>query len=543
MIAHRETLQRLLGELSPRVCAASLVALRRRGQYELFLWFASPAAPTVIVEAHFRAGLSTVFCRPSTWKEPERTVPWAEELWGKRLVHLELHPTERQLRWVLETGQELLFFLYGTAQSGVLLRERDGQIRASLGAPRAVLEKLADAPPRRLPGWEEYPAETPLVRALAQDRHQLGSFYAHELCQRCGIAPDTPLGQLSEHERERLRQMLSEFCRELTESSSAFLFRRPEGPPLVSLLPLRGYSEPIAVFCSISDAVAERVRQTLLWEEFRRERLQLQQRLERHARQLARWRQEAEQCLHHAPVSERERLWGNLLLMQPGLHERGRSEIVLPDWEGNPQRIPLDPAKSLRENAEAYFQRARRRDEAGRRARHNLPLLQEREHFVHELLAQLQQVTTRRQLREIAQRLQELFPPREMTTRTGERLRVFHLAAGFVLYLGTDARSNEALTFRFARPHDVFLHVRGTSGAHGILRGPRKGELPPMPILEQAAAVVAYYSRARSASLVPVLYTWRKYVRKLKGTLGAVRLEREQLVWVRPLPPTASESP
>jgi predicted ribosome quality control (RQC) complex YloA/Tae2 family protein len=55
--------------------------------------------------------------------------------------------------------------------------------------------------------------------------------------------------------------------------------------------------------------------------------------------------------------------------------------------------------------------------------------------------------------------------------------------------------------------------------------------------------LVAYYSRARSASLVPVLYTWRKYVRKLKGTLGAVRLEREELVWVQPLPPTASQSP
>lgn len=543
MVAHRETLRRLLAELSSVVVSALLSALRRRGAHELFLWLEPPGMPLVVVEVHLRAGMSTLFRRPPAWGEPTQCAPWAEELWGTRVVRLELHPTERRVRWVLEDEQEVLFFLYGTAHSGVIVRDSSGQLRDSLGAPRAVLEALLGAPPRQLPVWEAYPPEVPIARALAQDHHQLGIVYARELCYRCSLAPETPLGMLLEEERRRLRQLVPEFCRQLAESPSALLLRRPEGPPIVSLVPLQEYPELLAVFTSISDAVAERVRQTLLWAEFQHERLQLHQRLERYAQQLARWRQEAQERLRQASLPERYRLWGSLLLAQMHLHERGRQEIELTDWTGAPQRIPLDPAKSLRENAESYFQRARRAEEALQSAHRVLPLLQQRECLVQELRSQLQQATTRRQLREVARRLEELFPPRELITRTGERIRVFHLADGYMLYVGKDARSNEVLTFTLARPHDLFLHVRGASGAHGILRGLRKGELPPRAVLEQAAAIVAYYSRMRSSALVPVVYTWRKYVRKVKGIVGAVQLEREELLWIRPLAPAASESP
>ncbi len=543
MISHRETLRRLLAELEPLLCSASVKALRQRGGYELFLWIEPIGAPETIVEVHLRAGLTTLFRRPPSWREPERTAPWAEELWGSRILRVALHPVERQVRLVMESGEECILFLYGTAHSGALVRDRCGQCRSCLGAPREVLEHLLQAPPRQLCSWEDHAPQTPLVRALAQDRHQLGTIYARELCHRCGIEPEVPLEGLSAEQRNCLRSALVELHRELASSSTVFLLRRPEGPPLVSLIELKEYPERLAVFDCVSDAVAERVRRTLLWEEFTRTQRQLRQRLEQLKRQLTHQRLRMEERLQHEPDVERYRLWGNLLLAHPQRRERGRSEITVSDWAGALHHIALDPAKTLQENADAYFRQARRLEEALRVARQRIPVLHDQERVLGELLEQLQHAQTERELTRIARRLQELFPPRELSIRTGERIRIFPLGDGFVLYIGKDARSNEALTFRFARPHDLFLHVRGFPGAHGILRGPRKGELPPMQLLEQAAALVAYYSRGRSSAIVPVVYTWKKYVRRVKGSVGAVRLEREELLWVRPAAPVGWESP
>lgn len=60
----------------------------------------------------------------------------------------------------------------------------------------------------------------------------------------------------------------------------------------------------------------------------------------------------------------------------------------------------------------------------------------------------------------------------------------------------------------------------------------------PKEILERAAAITAYYSQARNASYVPVVYTQRKYIRKPKGAnIGAVTIEREQTIIVKPALP------
>jgi predicted ribosome quality control (RQC) complex YloA/Tae2 family protein len=75
------------------------------------------------------------------------------------------------------------------------------------------------------------------------------------------------------------------------------------------------------------------------------------------------------------------------------------------------------------------------------------------------------------------------------------------------------------------------------SGSHAVLKGVT-GTKPPKPVLEAAAAITAYYSGARNASYVPVVYTQRKYVRKPKGAaVGAVVLEREDVVMVKPALP------
>ncbi len=108
--------------------------------------------------------------------------------------------------------------------------------------------------------------------------------------------------------------------------------------------------------------------------------------------------------------------------------------------------------------------------------------------------------------------------------------RVFE-KAGYKIYVGKDAKSNDQLTFGFARPNDVFLHARGVSGSHVIIRNPSR-DYPDKRVLEYAASLAAHYSKARTSSVVPVSYTMRKYLKKAKGVPGAVVINREEVLFV-----------
>lgn len=123
--------------------------------------------------------------------------------------------------------------------------------------------------------------------------------------------------------------------------------------------------------------------------------------------------------------------------------------------------------------------------------------------------------------------------------------RQFNLEEGYVLYVGRNSANNDQLTMRFAKQNDLWLHVRGQSGSHCVLRAPTSANSKvPKRILEQAASIAAYYSSARNASWTPVVYTLKKHVRKPKGAaVGAVVLEREEVIMARPgLPSGLSES-
>jgi len=53
--------------------------------------------------------------------------------------------------------------------------------------------------------------------------------------------------------------------------------------------------------------------------------------------------------------------------------------------------------------------------------------------------------------------------------------------------------------------------------------------------IEKAAAVAAYFSKAKNQKNVPVSYTQRKYLKKSKkGKLGTVVLMRESVIFVDP---------
>ncbi len=105
---------------------------------------------------------------------------------------------------------------------------------------------------------------------------------------------------------------------------------------------------------------------------------------------------------------------------------------------------------------------------------------------------------------------------------------------GFQIFVGRNAKNNDELTLHFAHKEDLWLHAKDVSGSHVIIKHKNDGVFPK-PVIEKAAQLAAFYSKRKTDSLCPVMYTLKKYVRKVKGTApGMVRVEKESVVLVVP---------
>ena len=109
-------------------------------------------------------------------------------------------------------------------------------------------------------------------------------------------------------------------------------------------------------------------------------------------------------------------------------------------------------------------------------------------------------------------------------------------AEGFQILVGRGDSENDVLTFEVAEPDDLWLHVAGgVPGSHVVVRNPdRLPELPPS-VVERAAALAAWYSKARRARRVEVHLCRVAEVAKERGMPpGMVALSRWKRLRVRP---------
>jgi len=103
------------------------------------------------------------------------------------------------------------------------------------------------------------------------------------------------------------------------------------------------------------------------------------------------------------------------------------------------------------------------------------------------------------------------------------------------VFVGKDSVNNDLLTTRFAKQNDFWFHARSVSGSHVVLRIDNSKEVVPKNILKKAASLAAYHSKAKTAGVVPVSYTLKKYVVKRKSQpTGQVSLLKEDVLLVKP---------
>jgi len=107
---------------------------------------------------------------------------------------------------------------------------------------------------------------------------------------------------------------------------------------------------------------------------------------------------------------------------------------------------------------------------------------------------------------------------------------------GFEILVGKGDADNDALTFGVAEPRDFWLHVSGPPGSHVIVRNPENLDALPRSVLQRAAELAAFHSKARAAKGKVEVHVCRVAdVSKPRGfDPGQVLLRRFDVVKVYP---------
>lgn len=468
-----------------------------------------------------------------------------EDAIGRTVTGVRIAERDRLVSLSLDDGSRLLWQLFG-ARANVFHVAPDDTIVAAFQRHEELVG--TDAP-------EPYPAPMPDTFEAFEDRWKpnrnktrqavqsavslFGADLARETMHRAGVTSEAP-GDCTEAERRALFEASREL-REALEAPAPVLYGDGQFPDAFALIPLTHRPEaPAERFDTVDAAVENFVRRTLAEKHFHRLYDPLEEALASAAEHERRSAERMMEELDSESRAGRYERWGHLLMAQQDRVPEGAEEVELPDLfeDGAPVTIPLDSSMSPVENAEHYYDRARSTRRSREEAEARLDDTIERAQRAEALLADLGEINTLDGIKRFRNEREAEFAPfveREDAEVDRFPYRRFDLGDGFEVWVGKNARQNHELTFHAAQKYDLWMHVRERPGAHTVLHLPNRDAEPGRHRIHTAAAIAAYYSKARGSALVPVMVTERKYVTSPKGAdPGVVRVNREDVVMVEP---------
>ena len=466
------------------------------------------------------------FRRNDAGRPRRNTKPLFRVLRQQSITSVGISEGDRVMILEFTGGLQLQAHLYGS-RANVLLGDKTGSVREAFrkGAPFEFPQAYTAPEPQSLAEftmrWSGVKGNP--VRVLQQVYVRFNRDQAREVInpyEKTGLPPPALVYEAAQALHLRLLNAQDPLC----------VYQNPSA---VSLIPLAERSgEEVQRYRDMDEGLRVYAQRVLSERAYRTQyeplRKNLARMLDKAEHSVERMRAER---LQPSRADEYERI-GHILMASPPL-PAGKSSVELQDvfHPGIEVTVSLDPALNSLQNAEHYYSRARK----ARTSRAYLnTLIKQAEEKVVSLRSELEELERAKTLKDLKAFQKERAKPGS----TGQPFRRYALAPSYELWVGRNAKESEMLTLRHARPFDLWFHARGVSGAHAVLRLPKHDAQPSSYLIEQAASIAAWHSKARTSSIAPVIVTPRKYVRKVHGTrLGEVAVSREDVVMVEPALP------
>lgn len=558
MLTNYFTLRALTRELNSTLRDSTLRAIFTQHKNEILFFFElhsgvagdSTTARTLTVSIDPKNNF--LFLREGAFRARKNSVDLFTEATPATIESVDIHPHDRNIRLVLTTGLRFSLRIFGTAESNILLTDEHGIIRAAFKNTRQLSGKRLEVPSHV--DIQEIIHDSDRFRSVLLHDHArstfaalksiaplLGSTLAREILHRSGAEEKALLTHLESSDVETIRlQTIGLFAE--TELPRSLIYFRDEHPSLFSILPLSHHAGSRSEeFPTVNDGIRTFVLRSFHVHAIDAEKKDLLKKINGELDRTERGLQAVEEELAHAARADEYEHIAKVIMANIQHLTRGTKAVDIEDpfHGGRLMNVVLDPKLMPAQNAEQYFAKAKKarivREESFGRAE----MMRTKRSRLETLLLHLDNCQTREQVEEFKEENIDNLQAWNLVSKEseGERIpfRVFKVVGGFEVWVGKSSENNDLLTTKYARPHDLWFHARGSGGSHTILRvgsGPTK---PSKEAIHATARIAAYYSKMKKAHTVPVAYCEKKYVRKPKGANpGTVVMEREKVIFVEP---------
>jgi predicted ribosome quality control (RQC) complex YloA/Tae2 family protein len=243
----------------------------------------------------------------------------------------------------------------------------------------------------------------------------------------------------------------------------------------------------------------------------------------------------------HGNPGEHKRL-GDLLLANITTATRAGNIARVTDYYANDDseiEIEVDENLTLAEAANTYFSRYGKAKRAIEELGNRLVQIENELKELDAKLIRLDEAIARGDATALAdfegkKKTKAAVSKKQKASLTLPGMRRYRSSDGYEVIVGRTARDNDQLTFRVARPNDLWLHAGDYPGSHVIVRNSSRNDIPHRTIIE-AAQLAAKFSQASKDAKVNIHYTPRKFLIKPKGSApGLVRMSTFKTITVAP---------
>jgi predicted ribosome quality control (RQC) complex YloA/Tae2 family protein len=525
------TLRYLVDELKRKLIGTFFVSAFTGGKNIIDLIFEN-SNEVITVRVGVSPGNQVLFMDYNRKKTQVNTLTFFSELNSQRVVTVEMAESDRLIYIRFENGMHLLVVLYGSAANVMLVENR------------IVGEAFKN--PDRYTGSDE-----PLPRPPSDSAHTPSGDIIRDILMVNPLLPRTFLKDLPllKTARSAGYDDVNALARQLND---ILLFRlepglNPDGnfnPWPADVLPVSGKE----VFESANRAVRTAWYYKIRIERFNRKFSPILKLVKRASEKyIGRLHASENMDKSQARILQNER-YGHLLMANLHRQPDNPGSITVADlFSGGEVEILLQPNLTMAENAAYYYEKARKGKKSASIARENRGDIEQKDQIAKQMLKSLQELAQQHDpetLEKWIDQNREAFGILGLNEKEidGNFFPFRRIQIGkYDVWIGKNAAGNDEL-LRASHKEDIWMHARGVSGSHLIIRMNRSSAYPDFVVLEKAARVAAWLSKARTTGLAPVIYAKRKHVRKPKGAApGLALVDREQVVLVEPAPPEAEQ--
>ena len=197
------------------------------------------------------------------------------------------------------------------------------------------------------------------------------------------------------------------------------------------------------------------------------------------------------------------------------------------------ETIEMNPSKTPNENAQAFFKKYNKAKVSAEKASLQAEKTSDELNYLSTIEDSLEQAQNDDDLLDIRLELEENgYAKRRAQPRNKKNAHApspTHLYLdGYHVYIGKNNHQNDYVTLKIGRNADLWLHTKDIHGSHVIIKSHRGYDGFSPEIIEKAAMLAAWFSKARFSAKVPVDYTLRKNVHKPSGAKPGMVIYTDQ---------------